>query len=153
MKSFDRVLEEKDSQALGALVGRPSSRDPSPASLDEEKVQYIPCLVCGHFMNRRNFAGCSGIIVDWCKGHGYWFDASELERLVAFVQSGGLDKARKMEIERAKEELRRAEDRRKASASAGGMIWDAHLRGVRSQQDWLSGLGQVFSALLQGLGK
>jgi Zn-finger nucleic acid-binding protein len=150
MKSFDRVLEEKDSQALGPLVGRPTSGDPSPALQEVEKVQYIPCLVCGHFMNRKNFAGCSGVIVDWCKGHGYWFDPTELERLVAFIKRGGLDKARKMEIERAKEELRRTEDRRKARASTGAMLWDGQ---VRSQQDWLSGLGQVFSALLQGFGK
>lgn len=52
-------------------------------------IQYIPCPECGVLMNRRNFGGTSGIIVDVCSVHGTWFDAGELAAVLAFVESGG----------------------------------------------------------------
>lgn len=48
-------------------------------------------------MNRFNFAGCSGVILDACKPHGVWLDADELRRIVAFIRGGGLDMARAKE--------------------------------------------------------
>lgn len=57
-------------------------------------------------MNRINFARCSGVIVDICKGHGSWFDHEELTRIVEFIRAGGLDAAR------AKEKAAIEEDRR-----------------------------------------
>ena len=62
---------------------------------------YIACPVCEQMMNRRNFAGRSGVILDWCKGHGYWFDADELERVMAFVDAGGLERARQRDLDDA----------------------------------------------------
>jgi Zn-finger nucleic acid-binding protein len=59
-------------------------------------------------MNRINFAHCSGVIVDVCKGHGTWFDRDELSKIVQFIRSGGLEMARqkeKMEIEFQREQL------------------------------------------------
>ena len=47
--------------------------------------------------NRINFAKCSGVIVDVCKGHGTWFDRDELTRIVEFIRGGGLDAARAKE--------------------------------------------------------
>ena len=60
-------------------------------------------------MNRINFARCSGVIVDVCKGHGTWFDASELRAIVEFVRGGGLELSRereKSEIKYEREQLR-----------------------------------------------
>jgi Zn-finger nucleic acid-binding protein len=65
---------------------------------------YIPCPECGKLMNRINFAGCSGIVVDWCKSHGTWFDRNELKQIVLFIQGGGLKKARERELARLEEE-------------------------------------------------
>jgi len=48
-------------------------------------------------MNRMNFAGCSGVIIDWCKPHGSWFDLKELQQIVRFILGGGLKKARERE--------------------------------------------------------
>lgn len=62
-------------------------------------------------MNRKNFGSVSGVVIDWCKGHGFWFDAEELERILAFVKAGGLDRSRSREIARAEERLRQAEQR------------------------------------------
>ncbi len=70
---------------------------------------YIPCPVCGRLMNRRQFAGCSRVIVDWCKAHGTWFDRNELRQIVQFILDGGLTKSRereKLKLEDAKQRLR-----------------------------------------------
>jgi Zn-finger nucleic acid-binding protein len=65
---------------------------------------YIPCPECKKLMNRRQFAGGSGIIVDWCKPHGTWFDCDELKRAVEFIRAGGFQKAREREKSRLDEE-------------------------------------------------
>jgi hypothetical protein len=44
-------------------------------------------------MNRKNFGGTSGIIVDVCAKHGTFFDTGELPRVLAFVRRGGLTRA------------------------------------------------------------
>ena len=74
---------------------------------------YIPCPECNKLMNRKQFAGCSRVIVDWCKAHGTWFDKDELRQIVQFILDGGLRKSRELEmtrLEEAKESLR--EERR-----------------------------------------
>lgn len=40
-------------------------------------------------MQRRNFQRRSGVIVDWCRGHGTWLDADELEAIAGYIVSGG----------------------------------------------------------------
>ena len=59
----------------------------------QDRVRYRPCPGCGSFMNRKNFGGTSGIVVDVCSIHGTFFEAGELPRVLAFVQRGGLAKA------------------------------------------------------------
>jgi len=41
-------------------------------------------------MQRKNFAGHSGVVVDWCGSHGTWLDTHEMEDIAAFVIEGGL---------------------------------------------------------------
>ena len=45
-------------------------------------------------MNRVNFAKCSDVIVDVCKGHGTWFDKDELRQIVEFIRGGGMEQSR-----------------------------------------------------------
>jgi len=73
----------------------------------EAKVRYLPCPVCTQLMTRRNFASVSGIILDWCRGHGWWFDSHEIERVLAFVEKGGLEKSRAVRHENDRRELER----------------------------------------------
>lgn len=68
-----------------AAVGLPPRCNPLA-----QPVRYLGCPGCGELMNRRNFGGRSGIIVDTCQRHGVWFDAGELPRVLAFVAQGGL---------------------------------------------------------------
>lgn len=60
-------------------------------------------------MNRFNFAGCSGVILDSCRPHGVWFDPEELRGIVAFIRGGGLDVAREKERSALELERRRIE--------------------------------------------
>jgi len=50
---------------------------------------YRACPECSKLMHRRNFGRKSGIIVDHCGEHGYWFDAEELDGVLRWIQQGG----------------------------------------------------------------
>ncbi|MEO8920784.1 MAG: zf-TFIIB domain-containing protein [Polyangiaceae bacterium] len=103
---FRHLIEHAETAGL-AIPDAPYKRPPLRAAL--ERVRYRPCSVCGQMMNRKNFGGASGVIVDVCAKHGTWFDAGELPQVLAFVQSGGLVRERARELER--ERLARAHDR------------------------------------------
>ncbi len=53
-------------------------------------VRYRRCPRCGTVMNRMNFAPGTGVILDVCLRHGYWLDAGELPRMLAFVRDHGV---------------------------------------------------------------
>ncbi|MEO8797468.1 MAG: zf-TFIIB domain-containing protein [Polyangiaceae bacterium] len=65
----------------------------------ETEVRYLTCPACKKSMNRRAFGRISGIVVDVCKQDGVWFDAGELAGVLAFVSRGGLEEARKRELD------------------------------------------------------
>lgn len=116
--SFEKICADREQQA--AVLGAAS---PAPRGELSEggKVRYAPCPECSQLMNRINFARCSGVIVDICKGHGSWFDRDELTRIVEFIRAGGLDAARgkeKMAIEEERRQLRQEQltaDRKRSS--------------------------------------
>lgn len=67
-------------------VAAPRRTGANPAS---QAVAYRNCPVCEGFMQRRNYARSSGVIVDVCNEHGTWLDADELEEIAGFILSGG----------------------------------------------------------------
>ena len=107
--SFEQICADREQQA--AVLGA-ASPAPQGAINESGKVRYAPCPQCAQLMNRINFARCSGVIVDICKGHGTWFDRDELTRIVEFIRAGGLDSARAKEktaIEEERKQLRQAQ--------------------------------------------
>lgn len=56
----------------------------------EAHTHYRRCPVCREFMQRKNFARLSGVVVDRCPAHGTWLDATELRRLLIWAKAGGL---------------------------------------------------------------
>lgn len=100
-QSFEKLCADKEQQS--AVLGNASLAD---RSIQQTKVNYVPCPECSQLMNRANFARCSGVIIDLCKQHGIWFDRNELSRIVEFIRSGGL------EMSRAKEKSALEEERR-----------------------------------------
>jgi Zn-finger nucleic acid-binding protein len=108
VESFERIISEREEQsaALGAPV---QLQKRTVESIAPNKVRYVPCPECNQLMNRVNFAHCSGVVVDVCKGHGTWFDRDELQQIVEFIRSGGLEASRareKREIAEERQQLR-----------------------------------------------
>ncbi len=117
---FERILEDGEAQAhvLGAaqLV--------TPA-LSGASQPYVPCPTCSRLMNRFNFARCSGVLIDTCKGHGTWFDRDELRRIVEFVRKGGLVRAREKEKEDLEAARRRLRAQELKTQRAHASPWSA----------------------------
>jgi Zn-finger nucleic acid-binding protein len=68
--------------------------------------EYIACVRCGKFMNRKNFGKISGVIIDECARHGVWLDSGEFEKIRHFIADGGLEKSRDRDIEKNRTEIR-----------------------------------------------
>jgi Zn-finger nucleic acid-binding protein len=114
-EAFERMCADRESQA--AVLHRGDARAPAL----EKRVSYRPCVRCGTMMNRVNFARLSGTILDVCKGHGTFLDQGELQAIVAFIQAGGIERARQRQIDDLKEqEMRlRAQESRLGVARSG----------------------------------
>lgn len=99
-----------DRTTLAALLAEASNRAPKHVDprdvprreMAPAKVVYRKCPACSQMMNRRNFAWISGIIVDECPSCGTYFDAGELEGVIAFVRAGGLALPGRDELDRSK---------------------------------------------------
>ena len=105
VETFEHFCQrgEEQSAVLGFMDERPRHAE-SPAA-----ISYVPCPDCSQLMNRSNFAKASGVILDTCRRHGIWFDADELPKIIAFIQKGGMEFARKREmmaIEAERDQLR-----------------------------------------------
>jgi Zn-finger nucleic acid-binding protein len=139
VSSFEKICADREQQSavLGQAVSMGQDQLPEPG-----KVRYVPCPECSNLMNRVNFARCSGVVVDICKGHGTWFDRDELSRIVEFIQSGGLQTSRKKEKIELEEERRRLQqeraalDRRRALTNEEGMN-EGRLAGIASARGLL----------------
>jgi Zn-finger nucleic acid-binding protein len=106
VESFEQIINEREQQAvaLGAASIVPKQ---AGGAHEPSKIRYVPCPECQQLMNRVNFARCSGVVVDVCKGHGTWFDRDELQQIVEFIRSGGLEVSRKREKRELEEERQR----------------------------------------------
>src|SRR5207245_8941192 len=106
--SFEKICADREEQSAVLGVASPAPAHPVDLTSDHNKISYAPCPQCGQLMNRVNFAHCSGVIVDVCKGHGTWFDHDELHEILEFILDGGFEVDRqkeKMEIERERQQL------------------------------------------------
>jgi Zn-finger nucleic acid-binding protein len=114
-----------------------------------QPVRYVPCPACGALMNRKNFGQTSGVIVDVCQKHGIWFDPGELPRVLAFVETGGLERAR-----RRSEELQRKR-RQNQVHDAGATLAAANATNstqITGETDLLEDLADAGTALLGFIG-
>lgn len=139
--AFEQLCAEAERQAA-VLVALPPA---APVALDP--VRYRPCPECAKVMNRVNFAKSSGIVLDVCRQHGTWLDAHELRRLLEFLRSGGMARARQREVMAATEELRllrlRQELARQDARRHGGLR-PAHDRDDLSADSMLVSIFSLF---------
>jgi Zn-finger nucleic acid-binding protein len=94
--SFQDICMQEESQEAVLGFELKTSDEPSTQKRKPRRA-YIPCPKCGKLMNHKNFSHCSGVVLDWCREHGNWFDRNELQQIVAFIRNGGLRKARERE--------------------------------------------------------
>jgi Zn-finger nucleic acid-binding protein len=135
VSSFEKICADREQQS--AVLGAASPAPTHPAKDVVNKVSYVPCPECAQLMNRVNFAKCSGVIVDVCKGHGTWFDRDELSLIVEFIRGGGLEAARDKEKAHLEEARRQLEaERMKTSGSLN--VW-----GVQQSEDRLGGIASA----------
>ncbi len=122
--TFEQLCASRENQAA-VLHTNPTERR---ATLKPEALRYRPCLRCGTLMHRMNFGRRSGTVVDVCRGHGTFLDRGELHQVVRFVHDGGLDRARRAEIDELREEQRRLQSLQQMAGRpepvAGGFAWD-----------------------------
>lgn len=121
--TFDRICTDREKQS--AVLGGASEMF-RPGSREVPKVRYVKCPECQDLMHRVNFAKCSGIVVDVCKGHGTWFDRDELQHIVQFIRTGGLDFVRQKEKEELQAERRRLESMRREPYRHEGTTISSH---------------------------
>ena len=104
--SFEKICVDKEQQEKASVYPSPA-RLAEPDQPRQERRFYVPCPECGQLMNRKNYAGCSGVVIDICKPHGMWFDRQELQQIIGFIRDGGLRKARDNELASLKAEQSR----------------------------------------------
>jgi Zn-finger nucleic acid-binding protein len=111
--TFESICASQEQQAavLG-FIGSDAHPNDHPAA-----ISYVPCPDCTQLMNRSNFARSSGVIIDICKEHGVWFDADELPKLIAFINTGGMTRQREKEKLSIEDERRKLRDDRRRMSS------------------------------------
>lgn len=92
------------SEEAGALTRLISARAAPSKPVEDTRVVYVKCVVCGELMNRKNLGPGSGLILDVCKDHGVWFDHDELVRALDYAAKGGLERVRVREEQRIQRE-------------------------------------------------
>lgn len=97
---LDRIVHEHD-RPTGVRLALPRRK-----RRNETEVQYVRCPRCDVTMNRRMFGRISGVVVDICRDHGVWFDGGELDAVVDWIEKGGLELARKRELDEVAEQVR-----------------------------------------------
>jgi Zn-finger nucleic acid-binding protein len=115
VESFERICADREQQS--AVLGAASPAPSRAVNGRGGRVRYVPCPECGQLMNRVNFAHCSGVVVDVCKGHGTWFDRDELAEIVEFIRAGGLEASRARQKVEIAEERRRLRQEQLAAAN------------------------------------
>lgn len=156
---FEEAVQDRErTGAIASFFAAPRAEDARARQAEitggtTEAIRYLECPACGKIMNRQNFARASGVIVDHCKEHGYWLDPNEMEAILAFVESGGLERARKLEVEKEKGELERLRFRNATTSLAASPL-DAGPGGglrIRTSGDLGRSLVGVLAAFLDAL--
>ena len=66
------------------------ARKPAPKTLKKQQGPlYRNCVRCSNMMARKQYAPGSGIIIDFCREHGIWFDSEELHHVLDWISKGG----------------------------------------------------------------
>jgi Zn-finger nucleic acid-binding protein len=145
--TLQRICSDQEEQE--AVMGFTPRQVGEVSTASRQKRTYIPCPECGKLMNRRQLAGCSGVIVDWCKAHGTWLDRDELRQVVQFILAGGLKKSREREKIQLEEERRNLREEKRNLAAIARLGGTPHAAGalIGDDPDFLRFLGDIWRLL------
>jgi Zn-finger nucleic acid-binding protein len=107
LADFDRLCSDAESRTAATGL-----KLPPPVPIDP-KVHYLHCPQCAGMMGRINYSGHSGIVLNVCRPHGFWLDRDQMQQVVNFISTGGLDRAREREIEQLQRERKALEGERR----------------------------------------
>lgn len=80
-----------------------------PAVPITDQNLYRKCPICAVMMHRRNYGPGSGVVMDHCRKHGFWFDNQELSVILRWIRTGGLlaSNKRRLAMEKDRERVAR----------------------------------------------
>jgi len=127
-KEFQRFVDRAAGQAVPPELQRSTSRlvrtrtgpGRRRSRVRRRARKAILCPTCGGLMLVTHYADYSGIEVDACVRHGWWFDGDELARIGTFVASGGLAEAARRRAVRRRARHRVLAYRRRIAAERSG---------------------------------
>ena len=98
-ETFTALCTDKEARSAvsASFAFEPGAAVSAASGVRLGDVHYRRCASCQNLMNRLNFGRVSGVVIDLCKGHGVWFDQGELQRVLTFVATGGLERMRESE--------------------------------------------------------
>jgi Zn-finger nucleic acid-binding protein len=114
-EAFDAVAKDAGTRERARAFDATPRGAPAP----EPGFHYRPCPVCRKLMNRSNYGGGSGVIVDVCGPHGVFLDRGELTKIVDFLEKGGWERVKKREKRRMEEEISALESRKRSVGEQG----------------------------------
>ncbi|RMG97792.1 MAG: hypothetical protein D6705_07955 [Deltaproteobacteria bacterium] len=141
--TMDALVEEAAAAAVPGAID-PRSVPRFELRTSGGPVTYRRCPSCRELMARRNFGRISGVVVDACDRCGTFFDARELEDVLAFVRAGGLLLAARREAE----DLRASAPARPASGP-----WEPAAVGTFPEGTFALAGFEAASALVRFLGR
>ena len=124
-KTFSLIVKRTQQNRTVSVSKIPESAS-TPQSQSGQRSGYRPCPVCNALMNRKHYSLQSGVVIDFCRDHGIWFDSDELARIVKWLNVGGIPKPL-VDPRRLKKETRptiRSEPIKGSTAVASGNIFD-----------------------------
>lgn len=101
LRAFQRFVERSAGRVVTGPEQRSTARGLRRSAVARRKKgrkapprrRSLHCPTCRVPMAEVDYATYSGITVDTCVLHGWWFEESELERIGAFLAGGGLEAA------------------------------------------------------------
>jgi Zn-finger nucleic acid-binding protein len=106
-EAFELVAERSRASTLPEdLLKETSAVAQASAPRSSGATLYRRCPVCRKHMNRRNYGKRSGVIIDNCKPHGIWFDATELGAILRWIRQGGEGSSSRKDAEESRQKER-----------------------------------------------
>jgi Zn-finger nucleic acid-binding protein len=99
-EAFEVLLSRaRDAASAAELMGAGAGERAEVPKQPPDGRAYRPCPLCRKLMHRWNFGRRSGVIIDNCRTHGFWFDAEELNTILHWVRAGKEAQTKKLQEE------------------------------------------------------